>query len=190
MYLIQNLFQISPTSELVLMSVNCFFSFKFWLFWFLVWWVIFFFLFCILDTLGIMLWTLSDILWKGVTSLGVVHRSKGFPGGSAAKNTCSAGATWDVGSIPGSGDPLEEEMATHPSILAWEIPWTEEPSRLYSIGSQRVGHDRSNLAHTHTRQVLVVACWIYFPEVEPRALALEVWSRSHWHQGTIPPYSV
>ena len=35
-------------------------------------------------------------------------------------------------------DPLEEEMATHSSILAWKIPWTEEPGRLQSIGSQRV----------------------------------------------------
>ena len=38
-------------------------------------------------------------------------------------------------------DPLEEEMATQSSILAWEIPWTEEPVRLQSIGLQRVGHD-------------------------------------------------
>ena len=38
-------------------------------------------------------------------------------------------------------DPLEEEMVTHSSILAWGIPWTEEPVRLQSIGSQRVGHD-------------------------------------------------
>ena len=41
----------------------------------------------------------------------------------------------------GRDDPLEEEMATHSSILAWEIPWTEEPSGLQSMGSQRVGHD-------------------------------------------------
>ena len=38
-------------------------------------------------------------------------------------------------------DPLEEEMATHCSILAWRIPWREEPGRLQSMGSQRVGHD-------------------------------------------------
>ena len=41
----------------------------------------------------------------------------------------------------GQKDPLEEEMATHSSILAWRIPWTEEPSGLQFIGSQRVGHD-------------------------------------------------
>ena len=38
-------------------------------------------------------------------------------------------------------DPLEKEMETQPSILAWKIPWMEEPGRLQSIGSQRVGHD-------------------------------------------------
>ena len=38
-------------------------------------------------------------------------------------------------------DPLEKEIATHSSILAWKIPWTEEPDRLQSTGSQRVGHD-------------------------------------------------
>ena len=38
-------------------------------------------------------------------------------------------------------DPLEKEMATHSSILAWRIPWTEEPGPLQSTGSQRVGHD-------------------------------------------------
>ena len=38
-------------------------------------------------------------------------------------------------------DPLEKEMATHSIILAWKIPWMEEPGRLQSMGSQRVGHD-------------------------------------------------
>ena len=41
----------------------------------------------------------------------------------------------------GQEDPLEEEMSTHSSILAWKIPWTEEPGRLQSMGSQRVGHN-------------------------------------------------
>ena len=43
-------------------------------------------------------------------------------------------------------DPLEKGMATHSSILAWRIPWTEEPGRLQSIGSQRAGHDRKRLS--------------------------------------------
>ena len=38
-------------------------------------------------------------------------------------------------------EPLEKEMATHSSILAWKIPWLEEPDRLQSMGLQRVGHD-------------------------------------------------
>ena len=41
----------------------------------------------------------------------------------------------------GQEDPLEKEMATHSSTLAWKIPWTEEPGRLQVMGSQRVGHD-------------------------------------------------
>ena len=41
----------------------------------------------------------------------------------------------------GREGPLEKEMATHSSILAWKIPWTEEPGRLQSMGSQRVGHN-------------------------------------------------
>ena len=41
----------------------------------------------------------------------------------------------------GWGVPLKEEMATHSSILAWEIPWTEEPGGLWSMRTQRLGHD-------------------------------------------------
>ena len=48
----------------------------------------------------------------------------------------------------GREDPLEKEMATHSSILAWRIPRTEEPGGLQSMGLQRVGHDS---VHTHTR---------------------------------------
>ena len=63
----------------------------------------------------------------------------GFPGGSEVK--ASAGNAGDPGSIPGSGRSLEKEMAIHSSTLAWRIPWREEPGRLQSTGSQRVGHD-------------------------------------------------
>ena len=63
----------------------------------------------------------------------------GFPGGSVVKNLpANAG---DRSLIPGPGRSLEEEMATHFSILAWRIPWTEESDGLQSMGSQRVGHD-------------------------------------------------
>ena len=49
----------------------------------------------------------------------------------------------------GQEDPLEKEMPTHSSILAWEIPWTEEPGKLQSMELQRVGHDSVH-THTHT----------------------------------------
>ena len=50
-------------------------------------------------------------------------------------------------------DPLEEGMATHSSMLAWRIPWTEEPGGLQSIGPQRVGHSWSDLARTHVEHM-------------------------------------
>ena len=56
-------------------------------------------------------------------------------------------------SKPGSGNTLEEGMATHSSILAWRIPWTEEPGGLQSIGSQRAGHDWGDSAHTLPTQI-------------------------------------
>ena len=49
----------------------------------------------------------------------------------------------------GREDPLEKEMATHSSILAWRIPWTEEPGGLQSVGSQRVRHDLATQQQQH-----------------------------------------
>ena len=64
---------------------------------------------------------------------------KDLSGGSDGKESaCNAG---DPGSIPVWEGPLEKEMATHSSILAWKIPWTEEPGGLQSNGLQRVGQD-------------------------------------------------
>ena len=60
---------------------------------------------------------------------------KGFPGGSVVKNP-SAVQEMGVRSL-GQEDPLEKDMATHSSILAWEIPWTQEPGRLQSMGLQK-----------------------------------------------------
>ena len=66
----------------------------------------------------------------------------GFPGGVLVKNPpINAGNTRDAGSVPVWGDPLEQKMATHSSILAWKIPWTEEPGGLQSMWPQRVRHD-------------------------------------------------
>ena len=66
----------------------------------------------------------------------------GFPSGRVIKNLpANAGDAGDEGLIPGLGRSPGEEIATHSSILAWKIPWIEEPGRLQSMGSQRVGHD-------------------------------------------------
>ena len=62
-----------------------------------------------------------------------------FPGSSAVKNPPAKHET-QVRSL-GQKDRLEKEMATHSSILAWKILWTEEPGKLQTMGSQRIGHD-------------------------------------------------
>ena len=67
------------------------------------------------------------------------------PGGSEVKaSACNPG---DLDSIPGPEDPLEKEMATRSSILAWRIPWKEVPGRLQSTGSQSVRHDLVTSLH-------------------------------------------
>ena len=62
-----------------------------------------------------------------------------FKGGSDDKASANKTGDW-VRSL-GQEEPLEKAMAPHSSTLAWKIPWTEEPGRLQSMGSQRVGHD-------------------------------------------------
>ena len=82
-------------------------------------------------------------------------------GGSVGKESaCSAG---DLGSIPGLEDPLEKGMAAYSSILAWRIPWTEEPGGLQSTGSQELNTTERLTHHRHgARQV---------PHSHPCALA-------------------
>ena len=72
----------------------------------------------------------------------VTQACKGFPNGSEVKNppTMQETQKTQVQSL-GWEDSLEEKMATHSSILAWGILWTEEPDRLQPMGSRRVGHD-------------------------------------------------
>ena len=70
----------------------------------------------------------------------------GFPHSSVSKESaCNVG---DPASIPGLGDLLEKEMASHPSILAWKTPWTEEPGELQSMGSQE-SDTTERLNHHH-----------------------------------------
>ena len=58
----------------------------------------------------------------------------------------------------GQEDPLEKEMATCSDILAWEIPWTEDPGGLQFMGLQRVGYDLV-IKHTHTHTKLFMSCF-------------------------------
>ena len=87
-------------------------------------------------------------------------------GGSDGK--ASARNVGDPGSIPGSGRSLEKEMATHSSILAWRIPWMEEPGRLQSTG---VAKSRTRLSYfTFTFSILTLCSKaIATPEVKPRS---------------------
>ena len=80
----------------------------------------------------------------------------------------------------GQEDPLEKGMATHSSILAWEIPWTEKPGGLQSIGLQRVGHDWRDWAHTLAyRTSCFVSGFSYS--------ALWLWDSYRWLESTDNP---
>ena len=82
-------------------------------------------------------------------------------------------------------DPLEKEMATHSSTLAWKIPWTEEPGRLQSMGSQRVGHDWACVCiyiyiYTHTHTLMSQFFyrdfyWFIFPFTDSEVLFIYKW---------------
>ena len=60
----------------------------------------------------------------------------------------------------GGEHPLEEEMATHASILACEIPWTGEPGGLQSTGSHRVGHNLATEQQTHSQETAIIYMWV------------------------------
>ena len=72
----------------------------------------------------------------------------------------------------GQEDPLEKSMAAHSSILAWRIPWTEEPGRLQSMGLQRVRYDWV----TSTFTFRLAFCWFFMSSSAPWA-SLECWNR-------------
>ena len=75
---------------------------------------------------------------SNATCSAIITSWLGFPGGSVVKNLPMQDS-WVQ--FLGREDPLEKEMATHSNILAWEIPWTEGPRGLQSMGLQRVGHN-------------------------------------------------
>ena len=84
------------------------------------------------------------ITWKNEKLLGYMQ---GFPGGQRLKSLTPMRETWVQ--FLGWEEPLETEMATHSSTLAWKIPWTEKHSRLQSLGPQRVGLDMNKQLNFH-----------------------------------------
>ena len=96
----------------------------------------------------------QDLL-QWVSALHQAAKESGFPDGSDGKE--SAYNAGDPGSIPGSGRLPREGMAIHSSILAWRIPWIEEPGGLESMRSQRVRHDWATNIHTHTYTGLLLS---------------------------------
>ena len=87
----------------------------------------------------------------------------------------NAGNTKDTVQSLGWENPLEEEMATHSSSLAWRIPWTEEPGGLWSMGSQRVGHNCACMCAQATCKILVRR-----KGIKPGPPAVEMWNPNHW----------
>ena len=81
----------------------------------------------------------------------------------------------------GREDPLEEAVATHSSVLAWRIPWTEETGGLQSMESQRVRHDWSGLAHIHAHKLYYII-YIMFSSVQSLSrvrLFVTPWTAPH-----------
>ena len=105
------------------------------------------------------------------------------------KNLPAMWETW-VWSL-GWEDPLEEGMATHSNILAWRIPWTEEPGKLQSVGSQRAIHDRTTKHSTYIHIYIYVniclsvclslSIYIYIEREKTKIITEESQSRVHWH---------
>ena len=103
------------------------------------------------EGLGLFLWlqtadltpvkrsTFQFKMWNIFLVMRHLPSKEGFPGGSDSKE--SSRNAGDLSLIPGLGRSPGDEMATRSNIFAWRIPWTAEPGRLLSTGSQRVGHN-------------------------------------------------
>ena len=84
--------------------------------------------------------SISAITWMNLKIL--CYTKETSPSGAVVKNPpANARVPGDTSPLPALEDPLKQEIATHSSILAWKIPWTEEFSRLQSMWSQRVRHN-------------------------------------------------
>ena len=84
----------------------------------------------------------------------------------------------------GREDPLEKEMATHSSILAWRIPWREEPGRLQSMGSQRVGHDWETSLHFTDTCTIQKHVWLLFFSIFMILPLFQICCSCQWYQSS------
>ena len=113
----------------------------------------------------------NHLLWKVYHFDGMIYKEEGLDVASSEFHLVKSGGAsgkepicqrrrherlqvWSLG----QEDPPEEGMATHSSILAWRIPWTEDPGGLQSIGSQKVRHDWSHLAHMQQKKTSQEQC--------------------------------
>ena len=107
----------------------------------------------------------------------------GFLGDSVVKNPpVNAGDAGNMGSIPGLGNLLEEEMATHSTILTWEIPWTEDPGRLEPMWLQRVRHNWAT-EQKHTSIYIFMGDIYVFQYLQTY---LRSWPLTKWDSLSIP----
>ena len=100
---------------------------------------------------------MAGIKWaqvcKETLQINICTHHRGLPWWLSGKESaCSAGHAGDTSSTPEEGEPLEGEMATHSSSLAWETAWTEEPGGLQSMESQRVRLDSATKQQQHRRR--------------------------------------
>ena len=100
------------------------------------------------------------VAYGALLSEKVGSAQQGFSGGASGEEpACQCRRCKRLGFSPWVGKiPLEKEMATHSCVLAWRIPWTEEPGKLQSMGEKRVGHDSSDSACMHSMVVEAHKC--------------------------------
>ena len=135
------------------------------------------------DSLVLCLFRFSSISFIKVFCQEVLHiliySRLGFPGGSVVKNLSAIQETW-VWSL-GQEDPLQKRMATHSCILAWRIPWTEEPGGLQSKGSQRVRHNWMNNTSTFIFQLQILFLGFYSKRLGFISFILYLPSSTQWY---------
>ena len=115
----------------------------------------------------------------------ILQRKGKFPGADSDKeSSCQCRGLWVW--YMGWGGPLKKEMATHSSVLAWRIPWIEEPWGLQSMGSQRVGHDLRDLACSYAPRACNTHLQFLSQQIEKEEIKFFSVHRRHDYLQTIP----